>query len=497
MSKIKKQFRQDFNSSHKVDLSFDNSKLEDNTRFTKHATRKKLLIAILVPSISIAFIGAPIALILSIALKTTESVKAIKREFTMNEIRIAESNTFKKLNSVTYPNQTFPLKNELGGEARVAYNNFVNTTYHSLVTTSKKDNMSYSSIGLYSILNELYSAASRDDLKIDLDNLLGLNETQRETFYTRTMYANSFAADQTTTQLKNAAFFNNRFNYSRSYVNKLDYLYCDAYQLSFESDINKVIEWVNQAVNSNGYIDPDFLGIDDETQLLLMSTMYFKNAWENKYLSKDNIEDDFYLANGSTTKATYMAHSYFTDVYYDYDSYISLKDYYYNGNASITYIVPKNVNDEIFELTKDVNIFSENEENMVGEKDKSFIGVKLKTPKLSLTTDIDFKNCLTSLGFGDIYNPGVDSFKNAFSDESLTDEWKIYIQTVKQRNEVTFNEDGTTVKSLSFVSMGARGAARSVGSDALEVDLNQPFIYIIRDVNDTPIFVGHVDNPNA
>ena len=32
-------------------------------------------------------------------------------------------------------------------------------------------------------------------------------------------------------------------------------------------------------------------------------------------------------------------------------------------------------------------------------------------------------------------------------------------------------------------------------NDTLDVKLNQPFIYIIRDINGTPIFVGHVDNP--
>ena len=44
--------------------------------------------------------------------------------------------------------------------------------------------------------------------------------------------------------------------------------------------------------------------------------------------------------------------------------------------------------------------------------------------------------------------------------------------------------------------IGAAGSAAPMENDTLDVDLNQPFIYIIRDINDTPIFVGHVDNPN-
>ena len=42
----------------------------------------------------------------------------------------------------------------------------------------------------------------------------------------------------------------------------------------------------------------------------------------------------------------------------------------------------------------------------------------------------------------------------------------------------------------------AKESAMPIGN-TLDVNLNQPFIYIIRDINDTPIFVGHVDNPKA
>jgi serine protease inhibitor len=45
-----------------------------------------------------------------------------------------------------------------------------------------------------------------------------------------------------------------------------------------------------------------------------------------------------------------------------------------------------------------------------------------------------------------------------------------------------------------MASFGA-GSAAPMKNDTLDVKLNQPFIYIIRDINGTPIFVGHVDNP--
>ena len=429
--------------------------------------------------------------------KTQKSVKAYKRSYTLNEIRVAEQNTFRKLNNVSYPNQAYPKSNELNDSEIEAYSLFSNKTYHALVDTSKDDNMSYATIGLYSLLNEMVGASSRDELKDQLNSLLGLNESYREAFYKKVMYANSFASENSSIQLKNAAFLNNSYLYNHDFVDYLSKLYCEAYQLSFKNDASKMVEWVNQAVNDDNFIDEDYLEISKDSELFLFSTLYFKNMWQNKYLKENNLEDDFYLSNGSTTKATFMKHSYMVEGYFDYEKYISVRDYYQSG-ASITYLVPKNIGDDIFELTKDVNIFVNKLENYIKDESEysSWYTVNLTTPKFTLKTDLNFKPSLTSLGFGDIFNPNIDSFKNAFNDENLVN-YNIYADKMKQRNEVEFNEDGTIVKSLSTAHFGKASSAAPGLGNTLDVELNQPFIYIIRDVNNTPIFVGHVDNPKG
>ena len=494
MDELKKQFKQDFEESSNVNLSFDTTQLEPNSRKSKHKIKPYKLALIFTTAVIVSIIAIPASVIFFSSLKIKESVKTSNRRYSLNEIRIAESNTFKKLNTVSYPDGSAPSPIRTTEEESKAYNIFSNLTYHSLVDTSKKDNMSYSVVGLYSVINEMTNATSREELKEKFNTLLGLNESSRVTFYDKVMKANSFASDKSTIQLKNSAFFNNEFNYSQDFVNSLTKLYCEAYQIDFESEANKMVDWVNQAVNSNGFIDDKFLEMDDETQLYLFSTLYFKNAWASKYLSENNIKDDFYLTSDKTVKATYMNHSYLSQSYYDYGSYISVKDYYSSNRASVTYLVPKKVEDNIFDLTKDVNIFEEKEENIVKNGEYGYIMVNLSTPKFTTKSDVDFQKCLDNLGFGDIYNPSIDSFKNAFDDEKL-DDFNIYIQKIKQKNEVEFNEDGSIVKSVTMASFGNGGKAAPMENDTLDVKLNQPFIYIIRDINGTPIFVGHVDNP--
>ncbi|MCR5309480.1 MAG: hypothetical protein K6E21_05170 [Bacilli bacterium] len=504
MNKIKEQFKKDFEESNKkVDLTFDVSKLqlneESEVTFEEIKRKKKNKRRIIIFStVSAVTVLTVVGISLSQMLEINTSVTTMKRNLSLNTVAIAESNTFKKLNSFSYPENSYGIRNKVTDSAVSAYNNFTNETYHSLVDTSKKDNMSYASIGLYSIMNELYGAISREDLKNQFDNLLGLNENTRKSFYKSVMEANSFINEDNTTQLKNAAFFNTVFNHSKEYVDNLTQLYCEAYKIDFKTEANKMVEWVNKAVYSDGFIDEQFLNMSEYTQLYYLSTLYFKNAWKEKYLSEDNIDDDFFLSNGSKKTVKYMKHSYMCEEYYDYESYISIRDYYMNGNASITYIVPKKIDDDIFALTKNKNIFEDKIENRVkvdpGADYYRAVLVNLQTPKFKVDIELDLKNTLINLGFADMFNDQIDSFSKAFDDPSAPN-YNFYLAQMKQKNEVEFNEDGTIVKSVSFGSVEAKDTSMGPPGDEIDVKLNQPFIYIVRDCNDVPILVGHIDNP--
>ena len=78
--------------------------------------------------------------------------------------------------------------------------------------------------------------------------------------------------------------------------------------------------------------------------------------------------------------------------------------------------------------------------------------------------------------------------------DSKLDGKNLYLDKLKQKNEVEFNEDGSVIRSIAVPIIAATSTA-PIETDVIEVKLEQPFIYIIRDINDTPIFVGHVDNP--
>ena len=109
--RIKEEFTKDFETtSKKVDLSFDVNKLEPNTTNVKNKSRLKWI------PLSIGLVcAATVAVVLPIALTNAtviknnanlpkkDTIEFTKQQYNQNAIKVAESNTFKKLNYVPYP----------------------------------------------------------------------------------------------------------------------------------------------------------------------------------------------------------------------------------------------------------------------------------------------------------------------------------------------------------------------------------------------------------
>ena len=69
---------------------------------------------------------------------------------------------------------------------------------------------------------------------------------------------------------------------------------------------------------------------------------------------------------------------------------MSAEHYYHDGNASVTYLVPKKTEDNIFELTKDANIFEEKEDEVIWHVRQENIKAAMETEVHCLKKDMLF-----------------------------------------------------------------------------------------------------------
>jgi serpin B len=221
--------------------------------------------------------------------------------------------------------------------------------------------------------------------------------------------------------------------------------------------------------------------ITDMTRLVLTNAIYFNAAWLNQFDKNSTKPGDFTLKNGSKVSVP-MMHEQESFNYGSGDGYQVVELPYDGNELSMVILLP------------DQGKFDSFEASLTGQSVTGIIqGMKSRTVQLSMpkfTTEQSFglKSALTSLGMKDAFAPGLADFSGMDGKKDL------YIQDVVHKAFIAVDEAGTEAAAASGVIVGQT----SVPVDIVKLDLNRPFIYLIRDIQTGAIlFLGRVMNPGA
>ncbi len=481
MNPLKKKLKNDFIEKTNVRFKYDTSILPSNTK--KTINYKKIVCNTCLITIScllLAMVSIPVIA----SMKVTDSYRKIHKNYSIHELNLIESSSFKKLNDVRYPslNNNMMEMLEVSAEFKEAMRDF---TYNVYQQSNKEDNFAFSPVGLYSNLFVSSLASNQKDVLNEFDKVLGLTMEERKDNFVKMYRNNYFSNEKGTLQMYNSVFLSNQFGVNEAYLSTLSDYFVEAYQLDFTSneDVDKMLNWVDQKLDASNFLDKKDLELDKDKIMYILSTFYFNNEWYHSFTTSSSYQDKFYVSPTQTMDASYMQHSYYGDLY-EYDRYLSCYDYYAN-NIKIQYIISKDVQDNTFDLIADKNFMKET----VAPKENAII--KLKTLKHDTTYMADFTETLKKIGLESAFNEDVPGFNYAFNEQDIANQ-NVYLDFVKQKNEISFNEDGTKIKSVTFSGFAAKSTAAP--PDTYEVNLNHPYIYIIYDRNDLPLFIGNVNH---
>lgn len=475
-----------FNENLRLNYSFVNEQI-DYRKFKKQRRKinfKKIcrnLTIVTASSILIVFLIP----FLIFGIKVENSFKSTYKNYTIQKLNQMENDAFKRLNNVEYPVlDVYKKSYAVSKEYITVQKEFARTITSNMDLA--KDNVIYSPLSLYMNLDILSSFTDDTDLINSFNTLLG-NDNIRKSNYDNMFKNNYYKVDKGIVMAHNGLFASNEYTFNANLLEELTKKYVEVFQMDYnnENAVNNMLDWVNNKISSEDLFTNKDLQINDDLAFNLFSTLYFKNEWRNSFSKKDTYSDMFYGLN-QTTNQEFMTHTYISDVY-DYGTYFTFSDYYKNG-YSIKYILPKE-HDNIHELIKGKNIF-EDDETKLFTSESPYTIVELSLPKFRIDYSYDFSSLLKKNGLDFAFDTTRKSFNHMFL--NLPNTTNIFLDKVLQKNQIEVNESGTTVKTVTLAA--GCGSTMPMRGNTVMAKLNQPFIYIISDSNDLPLYVGSVNN---
>jgi serpin B len=221
--------------------------------------------------------------------------------------------------------------------------------------------------------------------------------------------------------------------------------------------------------------------IDALTRLVLTNAIYFNAAWEYPFDDKVTSDGPFYLLDGGQVTVPMMKQTE-SFGYTKGAGYQAVELPYDGEELSMVILLPASGNFEAFEQ----ELQAQQVDAII--KDLQSTRVALTMPKFEFDSQFSLKDTLAGMGMRDAFSPGDADFSG------MTGNRELFISEVVHKAFVAVDEAGTEAAAATAVIVGMT----AVSPSPLEVTIDRPFIFLIRDIETGAIlFVGRVLNPPA
>jgi len=215
------------------------------------------------------------------------------------------------------------------------------------------------------------------------------------------------------------------------------------------------------------------------TRLVLTNAIYFNAAWNLPFDEELTIDGHFYLPGGSQVTTPMMSQTGYCG-YTEGDGYKAVELLYDGEELSMVVLCPEAGRFDEFE-----NTITPDRLNAI-INDFSSANVQLKLPKFTYESgSISLKKALTQMGMPVPFSSSAD-----FSGINGTRD--LFISDIFHKAFVSVDEAGTEAAAATAVIVGEI----SIPLPPVEVTIDRPFIFLIRDIKTHAIlFIGRIVNP--
>ena len=339
------------------------------------------------------------------------------------------------------------------------------------------ENRVYSPISLYAALAML-TEVTDGGTKRQVMDLLAADDTETLRRQIRDLWIGVYTDDdQSVCRLANGAFLRENAEVKQEAVDTLaDWHFASTYRVPMgtEEADKAIAGWLNQ--NTGGLLSEETGNIrtDGNDLLRLYNTIYYKSGWQDAFKSSRTKQDTFTAADGSAQRVDFM-HRTESGGCQKGEGYTAAPRYLRYGR--MVFVLPdEGVTPEsllqrqgfLAELTGDYNAAE----------------LVWSVPKFDVKSSTGLNEVLRSLGVTDAF----DGTKADFT--PLTDNGAV-VDSVMQAARVKIDEDG--VEAAAYTEIVVADSAMVEMPPTVEMELDRPFLFVIFDNNNVPLFVGTVN----
>jgi serine protease inhibitor len=350
-----------------------------------------------------------------------------------------------------------------------------------LENSQESENLIISPISISSALSMTMNGANGPTLDAMLEALriTGITPSIINDSYKNLTNALLSVDKRVSISIANSVWTENNFVVKKPFINILTEFY-DAESESFDvndpSAPGKINNWIES--KTNGLIKNMIDQLDNSTVMLLINAIYFKGKWESQFDKTKTIQGSFYKPDGFTSQVPMMKQISDFQVY-DGDGFTLAEFPYGQGNFVMDVILP----DENTGIDNVMPLITENNFaawlNQMGDRKTD-----LTFPRFKYGYKKQLNDILSAMGMGIAFTDNAD-----FSNISDID---LLISFVLHQAFIDTNEEGTEAAAATIVGI----IATSTGTGPIILNLDHPFIYIIRETTTNSIlFMGRIADP--
>ncbi len=366
---------------------------------------------------------------------------------------------------------------------------YVKSTILAL-SQDKDKNVVYSPANLYfalSMLAECTNGSSRDEILKALghENIDTLRKNANNLW--QKLYSDNGVY---TSVMANSIWLKDGIKYNNDTLDILkDSHYASAFSGDFlnEGYASAVREWINKNTKDLLKDQTQNIKFDDETVAALVSTIYFNAKWNEEFDENLTQKGDFNSPTGKV-KTDFMKRSH-SQVYYYADGY-SATTLYFDQDSAMHFILPDEDTSVYDIITKEgvLDIINGRADayEYEGEAKKDYLIVNMSVPKFDVSSDIDLKNAMNSMGITSAFKRGTADFS------PLTTDITLFLSRAQHAARVKIDEKGCEAAAYTVMIKDAQAADPP---DEVDFVLDRPFMFAVSGKDGMPRFIGIVNNP--